>query len=227
MEKIGKRFLARATTEVQVPKMVELDVYIYSIGTSRPMQAVLDLLKDRGFTPAARPWDFQPRVVDVSGKVSKALDMFAGLSKPDLVSEARILVSECAEAEVSATRSVAYASKITTETDPNGSKRVREEKSEMKFGIFLYLTPVITRQGVLDLTCHRSVSKPTDAAEVGIGKGLLRLKHTSASAKGRLGPADAFVHAEFVHSDNPTPRFSGEVIVTVICARDAGQPSRL
>lgn len=222
MDKLGKRLLGGAKTEIKVPETVSLEVSVYSVGTGRPMQAVLDLLKDREFTPASRLGDFQPRVIDVSGDRSKVLEVFAELSKPRLVSEATLSVSAGVQAIVSATRSMSYAMQTTTETDLNGSKRVREKKGEIRFGVSLYLEPVVTPQGALELTCHREVSRPTDAAQVGTGKGLMRLVHTSSSARGRLKPEDAFVHAEFLRAENPTPRFSGEIIVTVISANVVG-----
>ncbi|MCS4090035.1 hypothetical protein [Rhizobium sp. BK176] len=217
MKSLGKRLLAGATTEVKVPLTIEFDVSIYSVATKQPQQEVLDLLKAR-FVSANRPGSYEPRIVNISGKAQKALALFAGLSKPDLVSAERFSASDGAQVTVTATRSWTYTSSKTTETAMDGSTRVlHEEAGEMKFGVSLNLRAVaVVKRDEVEVICYRSTSRPRDVAT-----GLLRpvIVHTSSAAKGLLARHDAMVHVEFLPAEQPTGRFSGEAIITVILAK--------
>lgn len=222
MESLGKRLLAGATTEVKVPRMVEFDVSIYSAATNRPPQEVLDLLQER-FISANRPGSFEPRIVDVAGNPEKAIELFVGLPKLDVVSAEKFSLSDGAKATVSATRTLPYTSQQTTETASDGSTRIlHERKSEVKFGVSLNLrAAVVHNRNQVEICCHRAASRPTYAPEVGTGTSLLRIEHTSSAAKCLMTPSDAFVHVEFLPDENPTDRFSGEVIITVVMAKIA------
>jgi hypothetical protein len=224
MESLGNRLLAGATTEVKVPRLIEFDVSIYSAATNRPCEEVLDHLRERGFVSANRPGNFEPRIFNVSGNPEKAIDLFSGLSKLDVMSAKTFSVSDGAQATVSATRSIPYTSRKTTETAPDGSTRVtHEEKSDLKVGVFLNLSAeaVVQKNDQVEMRCHRATTRPMYAPDVESGTNLPRAIQTSTATKCLLTPNDAFVHVEFLHAEKPTDSFSGETIVTVITARIA------
>lgn len=222
MGKLGTRLLDGAKTEIKSPETVGVEVFIYSSRTELSTEDVLELLQVKGFTPADRPGDLQPRIIDVSGGLSNALEMFAEFSKPDLMSESTLAVPAGSQWVVSATRSMPYAMQTTTETDLNGSTRVQVKNGKIRFGITLYLEPAVNREGGVTLTCHRQVTRPVETEQAATGSGLTQVAQTFSSVKGFMKADDAFVHAEFVQAENPTPGFSGEVIVTLISAKVVG-----
>jgi hypothetical protein len=222
MKSLGKRFLAGATTEVKSPRAISFHITICSGATDRPPQEILDRLR-KDFIPTSTPGGFEPRVVDVSGDHDKALDMFSGISKLDIVSDELFSVSSGALATVSATRSMPYISHTTTETDPDGSTRViREETSEVKFGVSLNLmaTAEFGRDDEVQVRWFRSISRPTYAAEVAdTGTSLPRIEHRSYAEECLLRSSDALVLAEFHAAETATDDFTGEVIITVVSAK--------
>jgi hypothetical protein len=61
---------------------------------------------------------------------------------------------------------------------------------------------------------------------VGLGKGPLRLEDFGSSGHKKLLPEEVIVQACFIFAENPTTRFTGEVVVSIISAKIVDQASQ-
>ncbi|MCZ7861437.1 hypothetical protein O9X98_08505 [Agrobacterium salinitolerans] len=197
-------------------KCADIGFSIYRIPTRRSPTAVESVLAKEGFvTSNAFNGGFVPRVV-TAVEEEDILALFECLARPDLVGRSSMNVPDGKIGTVEATKAFPYKRSIETVTHRNGSKKVTSEVDYINTGLGLCFEPTIVADGTVDLVVRRRLSHFIPGA----GE-LQRIANRVFSVRAKLARDQALVHAEFVADRMPTSRCSGEVVVTLIRAREA------